>query len=565
MKKLENKNLEKQIIDLRSKNTPIRKIAKILNCSTSYIDRIIIENKKQVIDPKITISNGFIMKAKCKLTNELFSDIENKSGILTSHILRLYPGYKIPTGFKRRKEFKMTGKLWFEDFFEFVQVKEEEKKEVKQCKYCNWATYDLDNKSGAYTTHLSEEHQKSIENYIKEFPEEGVFFKTHLDKLIKTETKLATKDNYVICQICQEKLSYITNSHLKKHNINSDEYKLKFPNSEFSSLNFIEKTKKNLIEANKLAIKKYISKAEKNISEFLTKNGIKITCSNRKLLKGIEIDIVSEDHNIGIEYDGCKYHTEIFGKKTKDFHLNKTILMNNIGFKLIHIFEDEWERKNKIVISKLSELFNLNKNLLKIYAKNCTIKKIDSNIKNEFLNENHIQGCDNSVLYFGCFFKEELIAVMTFDNKRQMNKHNNPNVYELKRYCSKNGLKCIGTAGKLLKHFIKNYSPEKIISFADVRWTLSKETNLYTKIGFKLVKVLCPDYYYYNNKVDRLKRFHKFQFGKSSLRKKFPQIYDDSKSEWEIMQEAGYDRIWDCGKFKYELDLTTQPQNIFGH
>ena len=38
-----------------------------------------------------------------------------------------------------------------------------------------------------------------------------------------------------------------------------------------------------------------------------------------------------------------------------------------------------------------------------------------------------------------------------------------------------------------------------------------------------------------------------------SLKKKFPQIYDNNKTEWEMMQELGYDRIWDCGKFKYEM------------
>jgi len=28
--------------------------------------------------------------------------------------------------------------------------------------------------------------------------------------------------------------------------------------------------------------------------------------------------------------------------------------------------------------------------------------------------------------------------------------------------------------------------------------------------------------------------------------------YDKIKTEWQIMQELGYDRIWDCGHLKYE-------------
>lgn len=78
---------------------------------------------------------------------------------------------------------------------------------------------------------------------------------------------------------------------------------------------------------------------------------------------------------------------------------------------------------------------------------------------------------------------------------------------------------------------------------------------LYTKLGFKLTKTLKPDYWYYNCKYGRDKRFHKFGFGKSNLKKKFPKIYDDNKTEWEMIQELGFDRIWDCGKFKYEIDF----------
>ena len=36
---------------------------------------------------------------------------------------------------------------------------------------------------------------------------------------------------------------------------------------------------------------------------------------------------------------------------------------------------------------------------------------------------------------------------------------------------------------------------------------------------------------------------------------KYPSVYHPLKSEWDMMREAGFDRIWDCGKYKYILDL----------
>ena len=57
-------------------------------------------------------------------------------------------------------------------------------------------------------------------------------------------------------------------------------------------------------------------------------------------------------------------------------------------------------------------------------------------------------------------------------------------------------------------------------SFADRRWTLDKDNNLYTKLGFVLTEELKPNYRYYNPKVDKYKRFHKFGFRKQTLNKK---------------------------------------------
>ena len=289
---------------------------------------------------------------------------------------------------------------------------------------------------------------------------------------------------------------------------------------------------------------------------FLENQGLSLKSTDRKLLHGVEIDIFCEDKKIGIEFNGNMYHSEVFGKKDSKYHLNKTSLMNEQECGLIHIFEDEWEVKQEIVKSKLNHVFGLNISLPKIYARKCEIKLINDYEKNVFLNKNHIQGEDRSNLSLGAFYKEKLVSVMTFDSKRSMNMRIiNDDSYELKRFATDINYVVIGIAGKLLKFFIENYKPKNIISFADRRWTMNSENNLYTKLGFKLTNILRPDYSYYNSKIDRYKRFHKFGFGKKSIKRKYPEIYSNDKTEWQMMQEAGFDRIWDCGKFVYELQV----------
>lgn len=62
-------------------------------------------------------------------------------------------------------------------------------------------------------------------------------------------------------------------------------------------------------------------------------------------------------------------------------------------------------------------------------------------------------------------------------------------------------------------------------------------------------KVEYKDYKYYNPKVDRYKRFHKFGFRKQILHKKHGLPL--SMTETEMARSLGYDRIWDCGLIRY--------------
>ena len=91
----------------------------------------------------------------------------------------------------------------------------------------------------------------------------------------------------------------------------------------------------------------------------------------------------------------------------------------------------------------------------------------------------------------------------------------------------------------------------KIKSFADRRWTINEENNLYKQLGFKFVSYTNPDYKYYNTNVDKYKRWHKFGFRKQILLKKYPDKLDKNMTDKEMVKALGYDRIWDCGLIKY--------------
>ena len=251
-----------------------------------------------------------------------------------------------------------------------------------------------------------------------------------------------------------------------------------------------------------------------------------------------EIDILIPNLKIGIEYDGCHWHTEQFGKD-RYYHQKKTNVCERKGISLIHIFEDEYKDKKEIVVSKIKHILKAQK-LEKIYGRKCEVEEIAFNDAKEFLDKNHIQGSQRASVYLGAKFKGKLIGVMTFIRIKD-------GFWELNRFASDINFQCDGVGGKLFSYFIKKYDPLYIKSFADKRWTINKDNNLYTKLGFKLKDVLKPDYRYVIN--GSYKRIHKFNFRKQILHKKYG--FDLSMTESEMAKALNAYKIWDCGLLKY--------------
>lgn len=98
----------------------------------------------------------------------------------------------------------------------------------------------------------------------------------------------------------------------------------------------------------------------------------------------------------------------------------------------------------------------------KIYARKCIIKEIDVKTAKEFLNTYHIQGWSRSNYYFGLFYNDKLMSVMTFLKEN--------NGYTLNRFANNISYNVIGAASKMLSYFIKNYKSDFITTFADIRW-----------------------------------------------------------------------------------------------
>lgn len=74
--------------------------------------------------------------------------------------------------------------------------------------------------------------------------------------------------------------------------------------------------------------------------------------NDKTLIYPLELDIVIPEKKIAIEFNGIYWH-----KNKKGYHNMKSTRCEQLGYRLIHIWEDEWRENNKEIKEKLKLLF----------------------------------------------------------------------------------------------------------------------------------------------------------------------------------------------------------------
>lgn len=257
-----------------------------------------------------------------------------------------------------------------------------------------------------------------------------------------------------------------------------------------------------------------------------------IKINDRTLIAPLEIDIVIPSKKIAIEINGLYFHGEKSGKP-KNYHLIKTEKMEKLGYQLLHFTDYEIANKFSAVTNLLFAKLNLHD---KIYARNTFVEEISHLEAKQFLETYHIQGSCRSTYKLGLFYKDKLVAVMTFGRSRFCKGE-----IELLRFASMCSV--VGGASKLISAFMKKTNCKNIVSYADRRWSSGA---VYKKLGFTLEKVTSPGYWYFKGNQFH----HRTKFQKHKIKN----IENSHLSEWKIMLNNGWDRIWDCGNLKFRLN-----------
>lgn len=252
-----------------------------------------------------------------------------------------------------------------------------------------------------------------------------------------------------------------------------------------------------------------------------------------------EIDVYIPSMNLGFEFNGC--FTHCIKRKPKNYHKDKTDNFRDIGIRLIHIWEDDWDQNRDVVKTFITNLLS-KKDM--IGARECEYRELTKDEYRIFMESNHMQGANDCSYKVGLVKNGIIVAAMGFKKiAANVEAIGNGTGYDLVRFANTN---VTGAFTKLLKNFCDSNDVGYLVSFADLD-IVDRDNNVYTKNGFEEVYKIDPDYRYYDPRTK--KREHKFNYRKSFFESVGLTI--DGKTEWELADEYKLLRCYDSGKIKY--------------
>jgi len=184
--------------------------------------------------------------------------------------------------------------------------------------------------------------------------------------------------------------------------------------------------------------------------------------------------VLFASQNIGLVLQKMEKETNALPALPKNIHL-------------VYLWEDLWTAKQDIVKSRIYSLFGLSK---RVFARKTKLIKLHKPELIKFLKENHLNEPANGKFKYGLLLGDELIAAATFSASCPVHRGNEVyKSHQLIRFCNKNGVTVVGGLSKLITHFIREQTPEDIMTYADLDWSNGKS---YIKLGFKKIGELLP-------------------------------------------------------------------------
>ncbi|MFW6219873.1 MAG: DUF7487 domain-containing protein [bacterium] len=256
--------------------------------------------------------------------------------------------------------------------------------------------------------------------------------------------------------------------------------------------------------------------------------------NDREILNGYEIDIFLPEINIGFEFNGNYWHSDI--NHEKNYHYNKKNLAKLKNIDLFFIWEHDYKKNNEIIKSIIKSNVNIYDKI--INSRDCDLITLNQRETNEFLDKNHLSGSVLGNYNLGLTHENNIVSMASFNEIGD-------NEFEITRFCNVLDINVIDSLKKILNNFIYENKPKKIEITLDRDYYKIDE---FLNVGFTLNEITLPDYSYFKNG----NRLNKNSCTKEIL---INMGFDSNKTEYEIMTDRKYYRNYNSGNYKLSLNI----------
>lgn len=275
------------------------------------------------------------------------------------------------------------------------------------------------------------------------------------------------------------------------------------------------------------------SLAENSLADFVVSLGLSVSRHVRGLSPAFEYDIVVEEKNVILEFNGLYWHNEDH-KPGTDYHARKTEAARSAGYQLVHVWEDDWRDRREVVERMVARKLGVSHEP-RYNARSLSPATATASEMGGFLDANHIQGAATGSWYGVLRSGDQIVAGMVL-------KKRGPGGYELVRYATSGVVR--GGFSRLFKMFVRDFQPDRVVTFSD---RAVSDGSLYELTGFVKDGTIPPDYWY----VVKGARVHKFNYRKAKFRSDPGLEYKDGLSEKELARLNGLPRLYDAGKTRW--------------
>lgn len=291
--------------------------------------------------------------------------------------------------------------------------------------------------------------------------------------------------------------------------------------------------------------------------------------SVRNVLPGnYELDMYIPEKRIAIEFNGVYWHSTASGRD-KSYHAHKNALAETQGVRIIHVWEDDWRDKRKIVIRAVAHKLGAADKLRNVLpdadplifdrtpARKLSMCLITGEQATAFYSANHIQGGVGGTYHYALRDNAGNIrAVMTVGRPRNNIRRGGLVVgqWDIKRYAT-----CGTVPGGFTKLMVNaerdlQRRGEHIQSWVSFSAHDISDGHMYRTNGFTVEGTVAPDYTYVGEYTDWT-RASKNLFQKARFRDNPDLVWDPSWTETQCADANKLYRIYDCGKTRWVKTL----------